>query len=164
MKEKKYYMGKRFYRYRTLAMALCFFVIGVFYCLYDEWMVPVVPALQGVPMLLIFAGLEVLVLGGIYVVSKRMAECNYYVVRREGLLYVSGEKQIMYPWEDFESMQEDRFDYAVICPIQYTVAGKPLMLNQYLEDIWGLHRDILAHLGGRIPVPEQLREQVQCMS
>ena len=158
-----YRLGRRFFKYRTLGMGAGSLMIFSFYFLYDALVIPRFPYLKGAPLTVLFLLVEMAFLYLLQWGAKRVAERTYYQVRADGLVFVNGRKQKIYLWKDFEQVEEERFDFTSVCPIQYRVKGEKLVLNQYLGDLWGLNHDILLHIEGRVTVDRELKEKVMGM-
>ena len=138
-------------------------MIFSFYFLYDALVIPRFPYLKGAPLTVLFLLVEMAFLYLLQWGAKRVAERTYYQVRADGLVFVNGRKQKIYLWKDFEQVEEERFDFTSVGPIQYRVKGEKLVLNQYLGDLWGLNHEILRHIEGRVTVDRELKEKVMGM-
>lgn len=162
--EKIFRLGKRFHKYKAITQALVSAAVIMFYILYCIVLLPAVPWLSEQILFVIFVGLEALFMWAIQKAGKLICIRFYYVVDRQALTIVSGEKKDVLRWEDFTRAELARFDYTSICPVEYTVQGKKLTLNQYLEDLWGINREICDHIRDHVVISEELDKKIHILS
>lgn len=153
-------LGNRFDKYKFIGIFAASLIIYMFYLVYDFLLAPVFPFLKGTLLIVFFIALEVTLIYGVNFFSRYMKEHYYYIVTEDKLILVSGSNQFEYWWKDFESVNEEKFDFTSICPIVYQVDGKKLSLNQYIDNLWGLNKIIIKHIEDHVEIDSKLKELV----
>ena len=156
---KQYYMGSRFTKYRVVAYVLCSFIIFAFFFIYDY----VFPSFGMEKLLAIFGLIEIVVMALIKQGGDWVIKNYYYEVNDNELAIVTGKHRMAFAWKDFSSVRLNGFDVVNLCPFEYTIAGKKLQINQYLDNPWDLNVYIMDHIRDHVEVPEEIYHQADVM-
>lgn len=143
---KTYRVGRRFRKLQYVsAVVNCLIVFG-FYFIYRFIFEDIAPQLAGAPLALLF------VLLGVVTARLTLSAWNKYaasvrcVLTEDGLRVTQGKREQFYRWEEFSGAKMQEFRFHGAFPVVFQVAGNSIMLNQQLDDLCGLTREIFERI------------------
>lgn len=140
--EKTYRIARRFRKLQYVSVAVnCLIVFG-FYFIYRFIFEGISPQLVGAPLALLFALLGVITARLTLRWSDRYAASVRYVLTEDGLRAVRGKREQFYRWEEFSGAKLEEFRFRGVFPVAFQIAGKPMMLNQNVDELCDLTCEI----------------------
>lgn len=144
--EKTYRMGRRFRKLPYIsAVVNCLIVFG-FYFIYRFIFEDAAPQFVGAPLALLFAALGAVTARLTLWAWAKYAAGVRCVLTEKGLRVIQGKRELFYRWEEFSGAKMQEFRFHGAFPVAFQIAGKPVMLNQYLDDLCGLTCEIFERI------------------
>ena len=160
---KTYRIGRRFRKMQYASVVVNCLVVFAFYFIYRFIFEEVFPQFVGGPMALVFLFLGVVVSRLTLYFSGKYAAGVRYTVTAEGLAAVQGKKEHLYRWEDFSGAKLEEFRFRGVFPVVFQIAGKAIMLNQYVDDLCGLTCEIFEKIAPYAALAPDLAKRAEDM-
>lgn len=158
--KKSYTIGHRFNKWKYAAVIINSFVVFTFYFIYSYLFFGV----SEVIMALIFVALGVLIAKVTVMLFDKYAFGVVYTVTDKGLSVKTGRIERLYLWEDFKSVSFADGGFQNVFPVEFKVKDEKIMLNQYLDDLCRLTRDIFEHIKTHVDIPPDLIKRAEDMT
>ncbi|MCR5826185.1 MAG: hypothetical protein K6G54_06445 [Oscillospiraceae bacterium] len=141
-----YRVGRRFRRLQYASVVVNSLIVFTFYFIYHYLFGEAFPQAVGAPMALGFLLLGILIARLTLRISDRYARGISYTVTDEGLLCRQLGRETLLRWASFSGAQRQEFRFRGVFPVEFQVDGKPMMLNQSIDDLCGLTAAIFTHI------------------
>lgn len=158
---KEYCIGPRFNKIKYLSVGVNSAIVFMFYFVYRYVFAGRLGALEGWPLAAIFAAIEFVVVFATLKVADKYASSISYRVTDEGLVYRMGKKEQLLRWKDFSSAILRELRFTGVHPVEFKVAGRTLMLNQYTADLCRLTDQVFDHIEDHIAIAPELRKHTR---
>ena len=86
-----------------------------------------------------------------------------YRVTPEGLVTENGKKTILYAWDSFSAAELREYQFRGVFPVEFTVNGKPMMLNQHVDGLCELTCEIFKQIAPYAEVDPALIKRAEDM-
>lgn len=159
--EKRYRIGRRFRKLKYLSVAVNGSIVFVFYFIYRFVFGEAFPDFVGAPLALVFLLLGVLAARVTVFVADRYASGVEYRVTEAGLYERAGRREELYKWEDFSGAKLQEFQFRGVLPVEFQIAGRPMMLNQYVDGLSELTAEIFARIAPYAPLDPELVKRAE---
>lgn len=160
---KTYRIGRRFRKMQYASVAVNCLVVFAFYFIYRFIFEGLFPRFVGAPMALVFLLLGVIVARLTLRFSDRYAAGVRYTLTEEGLAAVQGKKERLYRWEDFSGAKLEEFRFRGVFPVEFQIAGRPVMLNQYIDGVCELTAEIFEQIAPYAQLDPELIKRAEDM-
>lgn len=161
--ERRYRIGVRFRKIKYLSVAVNCGIVFVFYFIYRYVFEEAFPHFVGAPLALVFLLLALLVARVTLRVADRYASGIEYRATPDGLRTRAGKREQFYAWEDFSSAKLEEFRFRGVFPVEFQIAGKPVMLNQYVDGICELTAEIFERIAPYAQLDPELVKRAEDM-
>ena len=159
--EKTYRVGRRFRKLKYIsAVVNCMIVFG-FYFIYRFLFEGLSPQFAGAPLALLFVLLGAVVARLTLNMWDKFAAGIRYVLTDDGLRVTRGRRESFYRWEEFSGASMKEFRFSGVFPVEFQIAGKSVMLNQYLDDLCGLTCEIFERIAPYARLEAKLVERAE---
>lgn len=144
--EKTYRIGRRFRKLKVIsAVVNCLIVFG-FYFIYRFLFEDLSPQFVGAPLALLFVLLGAVVARLTLNMWDKYAAGVRCALTEDGLRVTQGKTEQLYRWEAFSGAKMREFRFSGVFPVEFQIAGKPVMLNQYLDGLCELTCEIFERI------------------
>ena len=159
--EKTYQIGRRFRKLKVIsAVVNCLIVFG-FYFIYRFLFEGLSPQFAGAPLALLFVLLGAVVARLTLNVWDKYAAGVRCVLTDDGLRVRQGKQESFYRWEEFSGASMREFRFSGVFPVEFQIAGKPVMLNQYLDGLCDLTCEIFERIAPSARLDEGLIQRAE---
>ncbi|MBQ7247600.1 MAG: hypothetical protein IJS22_05880 [Lachnospiraceae bacterium] len=154
--EKTYLAGPMFRKTKILCIVLVEIVVFIFFFIYQYIFGTRVEGYNPNYLIAIFMFLAALFWFAVDRISEKIRETIRYVITRDSFKMGLPGKEKVIPWTDFVAIRLEPFNNRLALPVQFVVKNpdyepgkklqKELDINNTVEDIYGLTRDVLMHV------------------
>ncbi|MBQ7247681.1 MAG: hypothetical protein IJS22_06295 [Lachnospiraceae bacterium] len=159
--KKEYTVGPRFSKIKYLSVAVNSAIVFMFYFIYRYVFGARLGSFAGWPMVLVFLGLGFVIAFATVRIADRYAAGIGYTVTGEGLVCRTGRKEELLRWEDFSSAVLRELRFTGVHPVEFEVAGRKIMLNQYINDLCGLTQKVFDHIEDHVAIDPALKKRTE---
>ena len=157
--KKEYVIGGRFKKLKALSVVLNSAIVFMFYFIYRYVFAGRLGILEGAPLAMIFLALGVVIAVISMRIADRYAASVSYRITDDGLVYRLGKREKLFRWKDFSAAKLREFGFSGVHPVEFTVEGRLMMLNQYVDDLCGLTANILDRIEDHVQIDPELRKR-----
>ena len=154
---KIYTAGKRFNFMLYLSFVLNECAVLVFYFIYRR-----VYNSTGLFLVSVFVILGVLIGKGTFYFGNKLKNLMCYEITDDALIYGRGAKKIL--WKSFQEADVKNFNAFDYYPVFFIVDGQKFELNQYIENLPDLGREILKHIQPHAKISDKFKNLTQVFS
>lgn len=154
-------IGRRFLKIKYLCVIVNSFVVATFYFIYRYLLETSFPNFVKTPLALIFLAIGILTVKITLWATDKYASGISYHVTAEGLTVTQGHSVQTYSWGSFTNAKLRTYKFQGIFPVEFQVAGKILVLNQYTEELCRLTGLILDHIQDYAEIDPTARQKSQ---
>ena len=156
---KIYKAGKKFDFMLHLSFILNECAVLVFYFIYRR-----VYNSTGIFLMSIFLILAVLVGKLTFYFGYKLKNLMCYEITNDALIYSKGQSAKKFLWSSFQEADVKNFNAFDYYPVFFIVDGQKLELNQYIENLPDLGREILKHIQPHAKISERFKNLTQVFS
>lgn len=158
---KVYRIGPRFNKIKYLSVAVNCAIVFMFYFIYRYVFGERLGAAAGWPLALAFLLFGFLVAFLTLRIAGRYAAGISYSVTDRGLIWRMGKKEQIIAWSSFTGAKLRSISFSGVHPVDFTVDGKNMMLNQYIQDLCLLTGQIFDRIEDHVEIDPALRKRTR---
>lgn len=143
--KKVFVAGRRFDKMKNVCVLANSAVVFSFYFIYRYLFEPSYPDFVGAPLVAIFLLIEAVIIVLTNKVGAKIKAKIRYEIKPEYLEMSTGKTVQRFPWANFTEAKFNPYRMRDVFAVSFIVGGQELVINQYVEDIYGLVHQILKH-------------------